>query len=222
MTDKGRPGENPPARQSLAPPAGLIVTSLILATRNPHKTREIQQLLGASFAVRDLSTLPDLPAIIENGATFAENAKIKALAVSKACPGLVMADDSGLEVDAMDGAPGVRSARYAGENATDQQNIEKLLHELRDRAPSGSDPRTARFRCVIVLARNGKFIRTVEGMVAGRIVEAPRGTGGFGYDPIFQPDGYDKTFGELAAEIKNRISHRAHAVQNLRDYLSAV
>ena len=195
---------------------------LVIATLNAHKTREIQQLLGTSFEVRDLSTLPDLPEIIENGATFAENAKIKALAVSRAYPGLVMADDSGLEVDAMDGAPGIRSARYAGEKATDQQNIEKLLQELGDRAPSRSDPRTARFRCVMVLARDGKFIRTVEGMVTGRIVEASRGTGGFGYDPIFQPDGYDKTFGELPAETKNRISHRARAVQNLRDYLSAV
>ena len=221
MTKQGRPRKNSSARQSLAPPAGLIVTSLTLATRNPHKTREIQQLLGTSFEVCDLSTLPDLPEIIEDGATFAENAEIKALAVSRAYSGLVVADDSGLEVDAMDGAPGVRSARYAGEKATDQQNIEKLLQELRDCAPSGSDPRAARFRCVMALARDGKFVRTVEGMVAGRVVEASRGTGGFGYDPIFQPDGYDKTFGELAAETKNRISHRARAVQNLRAYLSA-
>ena len=197
------------------------MTRLLLATRNAHKTREIGEILGADFEVIDLSTRPEIPETVESGTTFGENAIIKALAVSEKYDGLVVADDSGLEVDAMDGAPGVRSARYAGEKATDQQNIEKLLQELRDCAPSESDPRTARFRCVMVLARDGKFIRTVEGMVAGTIVEAPRGTGGFGYDPVFQPDGYDKTFGELAAETKNRISHRARAVQNLRAYLSA-
>jgi XTP/dITP diphosphohydrolase len=192
---------------------------LILATRNAHKTLEIQEILGNRFVVEDLRAHPDIPEIIEDGATFAENAKIKALAVSRMCPGLVLADDSGLEVDAMAGAPGVRSARYAGEKATDQQNIEQLLQELGKRAPAETGPRTARFRCVMALARDGNFIRTVEGAVEGEIVQAPRGAGGFGYDPIFQPRGYEKTFGELPAETKNQISHRARAVQELRGCL---
>jgi XTP/dITP diphosphohydrolase len=197
------------------------VPKLVIATRNAHKTREIQQLFGDSFQVRDLSTVPDFPEIIESGATLAENARIKALAASQTCDGLVLADDSGLEVDALSGAPGVFSARYAGKKATDQQNREKLLYELRRQKATGDDRRTARFRCVLALARAGQFIRAVEGVVEGTIVDAPRGTGGFGYDPIFRPLGYDQTFGELPAETKNQISHRARAIQKLRDYLAA-
>ncbi len=195
--------------------------SLIVATRNAHKTREIQELLGDSFRVTDLSGRPDIPEIAEDGATFIENARIKALTVSRTCDDLVMADDSGLEVDALAGAPGVFSARYAGNKATNQQNIQKLRNELQIRSASGNNLRTARFRCSIVLALAGRFIHAVEGVVEGIIIDPPRGTGGFGYDPIFQPSGYDETFGELPAETKNRISHRAHAIEALRDHLSA-
>ena len=195
------------------------MTSLIVATRNAHKTREIQELLGDSFRVTDLSGRADLPQIMEDGTTFTENASLKALTVSRTCDDLIMADDSGLEVDALDGAPGVFSARYAGNKATNQQNIEKLLNELRSRKATGNNPGTARFRCSIVLARAGRFIHAVEGVVEGTIIDPPRGTGGFGYDPIFQPSGYDKTFGELPAETKNRISHRARAIEALRGYL---
>src|ERR1700736_4933838 len=161
---------------------------LLLATRNGHKTREIQRILGAKFAVRDLSEHPDISKPVENGKTFEENAILKAIAVSRELPGLVIADDSGLEVEALDGAPGMYSARYAGENATDKANIEKLLSELaRQNVPA--DERKARFRCVVAVASDSKLLRTFEGVVEGTIVDLPRGSRGFGYDPIFQPNG---------------------------------
>jgi XTP/dITP diphosphohydrolase len=193
-----------------------------VATRNSHKTRELRELLGNAFALEDLTAHPEMPEISETGVTFEENATIKALAISKLWPELVLADDSGMEVDALGGAPGVFSARYAGENATDKLNVEKLLNELKHKEPGVGGLPTARFRCVIALARSGRLIHSVEGVVEGNIVEHPRGTAGFGYDPIFQPEGYDKTFGELSAAIKNQISHRARAAAALRDYLSLV
>lgn len=190
------------------------VIPLLLATRNTHKTREVQEIFGAAFEIRDLSAHPEIPETIETGKTFQENATSKALAASEKCPGLVMADDSGLEVEALDGAPGIYSARYAGKNATALKNIEKLLAELKGGGVTAST-RAARFRCVIALARSGKLLRTVEGVVKGIIVDPPRGSTGFGYDPVFQPEGFDQTFGELPAEIKNRISHRAKAIEKL-------
>lgn len=189
----------------------------LLATRNPHKTREFAEILGDEFVLRDLSTETELPAVEETGATFAENAILKAVATSKHFPGVVVADDSGLEVDALNGAPGVHSARYAGGDATDQQNVAKLLVEL-EAHPNGS-PYSARFRCVLALAREGEVLGTVEGVAEGIIVAAPRGFGGFGYDPVFQPAGLSQTFGELSPAEKNRISHRARAIQLLRTYL---
>jgi XTP/dITP diphosphohydrolase len=188
---------------------------LLLATRNAHKTREFAEILGEGFRVDDLSSLGDFPPIEETGRTFAENAIVKALTASQDRHLLVIADDSGLEVDALEGAPGIYSARYAGENATDEQNIEKLLREL-----AGRESRKARFRCVIALARDGKLLGEFEGTVEGTIVDLARGRGGFGYDPVFRPDGFDQTFGELPAETKNRISHRAKAIAALRDALS--
>lgn len=190
---------------------------LLVATRNAHKTREFAQILGEEFVVRDLSGEMELPAVEETGATFAENAILKAVATSKHFPGMVVADDSGLEVDALNGAPGVRSARYAGEKANDQQNVAKLLAELAARA-SGQPP-SARFRCLLALAREGKVLRTFKGVVEGVIVGAPRGSGGFGYDPVFQPAELTQTFGELSPVEKNRISHRAQAIHLLRAYL---
>ena len=187
----------------------------LLATRNAHKTREFAEILGDGFRVNDLTSLRDFSPIEETGRTFAENATLKALAVSQDRPSLVIADDSGLEVDALNGGPGIYSARYAGENATDAQNIEKLLREL-----AGRDSRKARFRCVIALVRDGKLLGEFEGTVEGTIVDLARGHCGFGYDPVFLPDGFDKTFGELPAETKNRISHRAKAIAALRDALS--
>jgi XTP/dITP diphosphohydrolase len=130
---------------------------------------------------------------------------------------MVVADDSGLEVDALKGAPGVYSARYAGEGATDQQNVERLLAELRR---SGvRPPFSARFRCVLALARNGEAVKTFDGAVEGTIVDAPRGEGGFGYDPVFLPTGFEQTFGELTAEKKNSLSHRGRAIRLLRAVL---
>jgi XTP/dITP diphosphohydrolase len=194
------------------------VQHLIVATRNPHKTHEIQRILGAAFTVRDLSAHPETPETVESGKTFQENAVLKATAASRQLPGLVVADDSGLEVDALRGAPGIYSARYAGQNATDRQNIDKLLAEL---ARIERAKRSARFRCVIALAREGKLLETFEGVVEGVIVDAPRGRSGFGYDPVFTPRGFCKTFGQLSPSEKDRVSHRARALEKLRVRLSS-
>jgi XTP/dITP diphosphohydrolase len=190
------------------------VHALLLATRNAHKTREFSEILGNEFVVRDLSGEQDAPEIEETGVTFAENAILKAIAISRRFPGLVVGDDSGLEVDALDGAPGVYSARYSGPGAKDSENISRLLLELHKLSIQGAF--AARFRCVLAIASAGKLFHSVEGVVEGTIVEPPRGTRGFGYDPVFQPAGLAETFGEIAPEKKNRISHRANAIRLLR------
>ena len=205
---------------------------LLLATRNAHKTREFRELLGHDFEVVDLSSSSEIKIPKETGRTFQENAILKAVTVSKDRPAfanrqsgsdlrrgrhlLVIADDSGLEVDLLAGAPGIYSARYAGESANDAENVDKLLRELSTKhiAP---DQRSARFRCVIALAQNGKLLGTFEGVVEGTVVDPPRGTGGFGYDPVFQPDGFKETFAEMAPELKNKISHRAKAIAAVRE-----
>jgi XTP/dITP diphosphohydrolase len=194
---------------------------LIVATRNAHKTREIQRILGPAFTVNDLSAHPEIPDIRETGRSYDENAILKAVGASRYLPGLIVADDSGLEVDALGGAPGIFSARYAGENATDKQNIDKLLGEL---ARTGAEEikRSARFRCVIALARQGELLGTFEGIVEGTIVERVRGSYGFGYDPIFVPRGFEETIAELPAEVKNTISHRAKALRGLTTKLAAL
>ena len=191
---------------------------LLVATRNRHKTREIQDILGPGFKVRDLGAHPDVSEIRESGTSFEENAKLKALAASRQLPALVIADDSGLEVDGLGGAPGIYSARYAGANATDRDKIDKLLLEL-ERILATHDQRRARFRCVVALARDGNLLGTFEGIVEGRIADEMRGDGGFGYDPIFIPEGFAQTFGELPTEVKNAISHRAKAIRALADRL---
>jgi non-canonical purine NTP pyrophosphatase (RdgB/HAM1 family) len=189
---------------------------LLLATRNPHKTREFAQLLARDFRVRDLTAELDVPEIVESGTTFEENATLKAVVVSKIFPDeIVIADDSGLEVNPLDGAPGVFSARYAGENANDRRNVEKLLRELRH-----ARDRSARFCCVIALAKNGELMTTVAGETAGTITKSPRGGNGFGYDPIFVPNGFSETFAELMSETKNKISHRAKAAVALMRYFN--
>jgi XTP/dITP diphosphohydrolase len=189
------------------------VQYLIVATRNAHKTREIRRILGADFTVSDLSAYPETSETVETGKTFEENAVVKATTASRQLPGLIVADDSGLEVDALGGAPGIHSARYASRNATDKQNIAKLLPEL---ARIEGAKRSARFRCVIALAREGKLLGTFEGVVEGMIVDSPRGRGGFGYDPVFMPRGFGKTFGQLSPSEKDRVSHRARALEKLR------
>jgi XTP/dITP diphosphohydrolase len=194
------------------------VIELVLATRNRHKTCEIQHILGPEFRVRDLVAHPEVSEIRESGTSFEENAKFKALAVSKQLPALVIADDSGLEVDALGGAPGIFSARYAGAKATDVDKINKLLRELA-RVRATADGRRARFRCAVALARHGNLLGIFEGIVEGRIANEVRGDSGFGYDPIFVPHGFEQTFGELPTEMKNAVSHRAKAIRALADGL---
>ncbi len=195
-----------------------MVIELVVATRNKHKTREIQHILGPEFRVRDLATHPEVSEIRESGTSFEENARLKALAASRQLPALVIGDDSGLEVDALGGAPGIYSARYAGANATDTDKIDKLLRELA-RVRATEDQRRARFRCVVALARNGNLLGTFEGVVEGSITGEARGDSGFGYDPIFIPEGLKQTFGELPTEAKNTISHRAKAIRALANRL---
>lgn len=188
-----------------------MTTTIALATRNAGKLREIERLVGEVVTLRPLDVHVD-----EVGATLEENAILKAEAAlaQSALPGL--GDDSGLEVSALDGRPGVRSARYSGENATDAQNIALLLEELRG---VRERRRGARFRCVLALAWPGEPVRTFEGVCRGRILEAPRGTSGFGYDPVFLVPERGLTFAELPADDKNRISHRGRAVALLRSWL---
>jgi XTP/dITP diphosphohydrolase len=168
--------------------------------------------------VYDLGAHPEVSEIRESGTSFKENAKLKALAASRQLPALVIGDDSGLEVDALGGAPGIYSARYAGANATEKDKIDKLLRELA-RVRATEDGRRARFRCVVALARNGNLLGTFEGVVEGSIAGEARGDSGFGYDPIFIPEGLKQTFGELPTEVKNTISHRAKAIRALADRL---
>jgi XTP/dITP diphosphohydrolase len=195
------------------------MTTVLLATGNSHKTREIRTLLGDAWEVEDLSAHPDWPEVAETGATFAENAALKAVAASLRAPGvLVLADDSGLEVDALAGAPGVYSARYAGPLADDAANRRKLLAELASRGLLGERP-AARFRCHIAVARDGSWLAGFDGVVEGVILSEERGTGGFGYDSLFAPEGYEETFGELPPEVKNRLSHRGMAAEQVAKYL---
>jgi XTP/dITP diphosphohydrolase len=190
--------------------------TLIIATLNQHKTREIGQMLGSGWQVRDLSSLSHAPKVEETGSTFEENAALKALTISRHVTGLVLADDSGLEVDALEGAPGVQSARFAGAEATDADN----RHRLRERLKTiGGTRFAARFRCVMVLAGNGEMLGAFSGSVEGEVILEERGHGGFGYDPLFVPHGYDQTFGELAPEIKNSLSHRARALGKVLEFL---
>ena len=194
-----------------------MVIELVVATRNRHKTREIQNILGPEFIVRDLADT-EVPEIRENGTSFEENAKLKALVASRQLPGLVIADDSGMEVNALGGAPGIYSARYAGANATNSEKIDKLLREL-VRVRVTDHGRRARFRCVVALARNGDLLGIFEGKIEGKISDTARGNSGFGYDPIFIPDGFEQTFGELPEEVKNTISHRAKAISGVAEKL---
>jgi XTP/dITP diphosphohydrolase len=191
---------------------------LWIATRNRGKTREFAQLLRGVCRVRDLHGLPHFPEIRETGRTFAANAKIKALALSQRFPSHpILADDSGLVVPSLGGRPGVLSARFSGPRATDQTNRAKLLRLLK---PTSGVGRKAYFEACLVVAFNGAVLASVFGRVWGRITHAEKGSGGFGYDSIFQPKGFAKTFGQLPAATKHRISHRARAVERLRSRLS--
>jgi XTP/dITP diphosphohydrolase len=198
-----------------------IMRQLLIATKNAHKTAEIRAILGEGWEVTDLNAYPEVPAPEETGATFAENAGIKAVAASKLFPGFVLSDDSGLEVDALGGAPGVISARYAGATATDADNRARLLRELEAEQVRGK-ARSGRFRCVMCVARDGEVVGTFDGAVEGVIINQERGEGGFGYDSLFVPAGYCETFGQLPGEVKNELSHRARALAKAREFLDEV
>lgn len=189
---------------------------LLLASSNPGKLGEFRALAeDVPTALAEIELIPgfdSLPAFEESAPTFAENAVGKALYFSRLGDGLVFADDSGLVVPALGGAPGVRSARYAGANATDAERIAKLTGELRGR--NGAE-RAAYFLCAIALAERGRAIAVVTARVDGEILESPRGTGGFGYDPVFYFPALKKTFAELSREEKNQISHRGKAFRKL-------
>ena len=199
---------------------------LILATRNAHKVQEIREILGKNFRVQSLAEYPNAPPLIEDADTFAGNATRKATQLTawlRKPDAFVLADDSGLEVDALNGAPGVHSARFAATektmgNASDSANLQKLLRVMRD-VPA--EKRSARFRCVLALARGGS-VQTFDGASEGGIAFEPSGSGGFGYDPVFIPSGYTQSFAELGEDIKNRIGHRARALEKLKGYFKSL
>jgi XTP/dITP diphosphohydrolase len=201
-----------------------VPAKLFLASSNPGKLAEYRALAAtsASSLPIELALLPDfdaLPAFEENASTFAENAAGKALYHSRRTEGLIFADDSGLVVPSLGGAPGVHSARYAGPQATNAQRIEKLLGEMRGK--TGAE-RAAHFVCVIALAKRGRAMAIVTDRVDGEILEAPRGSGGFGYDPVFYFPALQKTFAELSADEKNQRSHRGKAFRRLLAALSSM
>jgi len=215
------------------------MTTLLIATRNAHKVGEIRAILGAQFQWLTLNDFPAAPPVVEDAATFAGNAAKKAMELARwlaakhstfniqpSTPNFVLADDSGLEVDVLNGAPGVHSARFAAldksENSKDADNNAKLLRLLQN-VPL--EKRTGRFRCVIALAevpspksevRSPQFF---DGACEGRIQLAATGAGGFGYDPLFVPDGFTQSFAELGEDVKNRLSHRAKALAKLKAFL---
>jgi XTP/dITP diphosphohydrolase len=214
-----------------------IMTNLLIATRNHHKVDEIRGILGDQFVYRSLKELPEAPAVVEDADTFAGNAAKKAVqlaawlqqeekeARTEPDGTYVLADDSGLEVDALGGAPGVYSARFAtldhgqAGNSTDADNNAKLLRLLQQ-VPLPQ--RTARFRCALAMVRVDWRVprpspELFEGVCEGRIAQEPSGRGGFGYDPLFVPEGCQESFAELGAEVKNRLSHRARALAKLKE-----
>jgi XTP/dITP diphosphohydrolase len=194
--------------------------SLLLGTRNPGKIREIENILqNSGWSFRSLQEFKHVESADENGVTYADNAVAKARFYATATGLWALADDSGLEVEALAGAPGVFSARYAGENASDADRRNLLLSELEK---VGDKARRARFVSAVAIASNdGVILNVSEGICEGTITSAPRGDGGFGYDPLFIPDGYDQTFAELAENVKNQISHRARALLKTKHFLES-
>ena len=194
------------------------MSPLLIATKNAHKTQEFRALLASRFEVTDLCAHPGIPAPEETGRTFAENAGIKALSASRQFAGLVLADDSGLCVDALRGAPGVHSARYAGPSASAADNRAHLLSALA--AFSEAHQRRARFQCALVLARDGQLLGVFQGAVEGVLLGREQGEGGFGYDSLFVPDGHQTSFGVLPPEVKNAVSHRSRALEAFGRWLA--
>lgn len=189
------------------------MTPLIFATGNRHKVQEVREILAGAFDIRSLEDIGCTEDIPETADTFEGNALLKARYVAQHFNMDCFAEDTGLEIDALDGAPGVYSARYAGIDKDSTANIQLVLKNL-----AGQTNRKAQFRTVIALILHGEELK-FEGIVRGHIAESPSGTGGFGYDPIFIPEGYDQTFGELPAETKHAISHRGRAMHKLLEFL---
>lgn len=191
---------------------------LIVATGNAGKLKEIRRLLeGSGIEVKGLDAFPELPEVEEDGETFKQNARKKASVIAGKTGCLTLADDSGLTVEALDGRPGIYSARYAGESANDADNNRKLLQELAD---VSIDKRQAAFCCVMALCQPEGDCHFFSGRLEGVIAEAPRGEGGFGYDPLFLVKEYGKTLAELPMEVKNRISHRGQALRQVIEFLA--
>jgi XTP/dITP diphosphohydrolase len=196
----------------------MIRQSLLVATRNEGKVEELQQLLNdLPLELYGLSDFRNVETVPETGESFIENASLKAAGYATQTGFLTLADDSGLEVDALGGAPGILSARYAGEGASDADRTVRLLAELSN-IPAAK--RSARFVSAVAIANSdGRILNVSVGTCEGHIDFAPHGSGGFGYDPVFIPSGYDKSFAELKSAIKNQISHRAHALSAAREFL---
>ncbi|WP_419956004.1 XTP/dITP diphosphatase [Neobacillus niacini] len=193
---------------------------VIIATKNPGKAREFEHIFAPrGIAVRTLLDYPEIKDVEEIGTTFEENAALKAEAVSQQLNKMVIGDDSGLIVDALEGRPGIYSARYAGESKNDQKNLEKVLEELKG-VPE--ENRTARFYCALAVALPGKATITVAGTCEGRILEQPKGNNGFGYDPVFYVPEKSRAMAELSSEEKNKISHRANALKKLEGMLDSI
>ena len=184
--------------------------SWVFASNNKHKLEEVREILGSHITILSLNDIDCRVNPDETGSTFAENALIKCKAVSEFTRFPVLADDSGLSVVSLNGRPGVKSARYAGEKATDYDNVQKLLIEM-----AGAEDRRAHFTACLCLFDNVSEPLFFEGVLHGEIISEPRGKDGFGYDPIFVPDGYNLTFAELGPELKNAISHRRVALNKL-------
>jgi XTP/dITP diphosphohydrolase len=187
--------------------------TLCLATRNAHKVAEMAEVLAPYWTVKSSSDYPELDEIEETGSTFLDNASLKALTTAASVTDYVLADDSGLECDALDGAPGVFSARYGGIPSSTEKNNAKLLEELQRVGATTPQQRAGRYRCVLALAKDGQLIQTFDGVCEGTIATSAKGTGGFGYDPLFIPQGYARTFGQLGAKTKANLSHRALALK---------
>jgi len=193
---------------------------LVVASANPDKAREIRGLLGGVDGVELLPRPESVPEVEETGTTLVENARLKARALMEATGTAAVADDTGLEVEALDGAPGVYSARFAGEHATYADNVSKLLRELAARGATAPERRRASFRTVALVAYPDGSELVADGEVRGTIAAAPRGDGGFGYDPVFVPDGGDgRSFAELTPEEKHALSHRGRAFRRLAKLL---
>lgn len=205
-------------RGQRAPAFEERVVDLVVATRNRKKADEIRRILqGSLISVLTLEDFPGCPEVIEDGRTFEANAVKKAVAVARYTGRTALADDSGLEVDALGGAPGVFSARYAGEEADDRRNLAKLLDAMRF---VSDEERRAKFICCIALGFPDGTARTFVGTLAGTLAREPRGTGGFGYDPVFFPIGESRTFAEMDDDEKDAISHRGRALRAVRRHLT--